>query len=51
MALIVLGTARQLGMSIATLMRNVCSQGLAHKPVSVRFPLNQTSAYKPLQMA
>ena len=40
MVLTVLGTARQLGMSMATLMRDVCSQGLAHKPVTVRFPLH-----------
>jgi hypothetical protein len=36
---------------MATLMREVCSQGLAHKPVSVRFPLDQLSARNPLQMA
>jgi hypothetical protein len=51
MVLTVLGTARQLGMNMATLMRDVCSQGLAHKPVSVRFPLAQPSACNPLQIA
>lgn len=51
MVLTVLGTARQLGMNMATLMRDVCSQGLAHKPVSVRFPLAQPSVCKSLQMA
>ncbi|EIJ33659.1 IS66 family transposase [Thiothrix nivea] len=49
--LTVLGTARQLGMDMATLMRYVCSQGLAHKPVAVRFPLGQVCTRKPLQMA
>jgi hypothetical protein len=47
----VLGTARQLGMNMATLMREVCAQGLAHKPVSVRFALGQSNDCNPLQIA
>ena len=47
----VLGTARQLGMNMAILMRDICSQGLAHKSVSVRFPLAQPLASNPLQTA
>lgn len=39
MVLAVLGTARQLGMSTAGLMRQVCALGLANKPVNVRFPI------------
>jgi hypothetical protein len=38
-------------MNMATLMREICAQGLAHKPVSVRFVLEQSNACNPLQMA
>ena len=51
MVLTVLGTASQLGMSTATLMRDICSEGLAHKPVSVHFPLDQANPAEPLKIA
>lgn len=44
----VLGTARQLGISTAALMRGVCAQGLANKPVTVCFPI---PAQKPQRLA
>jgi len=46
-----LGTAQQLDLNVATLMREVCAQGLAHHPISVRFPLEQPNTEKPLQKA
>ena len=39
MVLTVLGTACQLGLSTAALMREVCAQGLTNQPVTVRFPI------------
>ena len=39
MVLTVLGTAQQLGLGTADLMREICTQGLAKKTVTVRFPL------------
>ena len=39
MILTMVGTAQQLGISSASIMREICSQGLARRPITVRFPL------------
>lgn len=38
----VLGTARQLGMNLGEMMREICSAGLSRKPISTRFPFESS---------
>ena len=47
MILTMVGTAQQLGISSASIMREICSQGLARQPITVRFPFQPQLALKP----
>lgn len=44
MILTIVGTAQQLGVSSASIMRAICDQGLARQPITVRFPFEPQHA-------